>query len=66
MSGKSKKDKMAREVGVFMQQYQRKAQRHTEPNDRRYDRKLEERLKRLPPEELGELLSWERRPPEFE
>lgn len=59
MSGKSKRDKMAREVGLFMQQYKRKAQRHTEPNDRRYDRKLEERLKRLPPEELGELLSGE-------
>lgn len=59
MAGKSKKDKMAREVGIFMQQYQRKAQRHTEPNDRCYDRKLEYRLKRLPPEELSDLLSGE-------
>lgn len=56
MSGKSKKDKIARDIGLFVKQYQRKAQRHTEPNDRGYDRKLEERLKRLPPEELGKLL----------
>lgn len=59
MSGESKKDKMAREVGVFMQKYQRKAQRHAEPNDRNYDRKLEDRLKRLPPEELSDLMSGE-------
>lgn len=57
MAGKSRKDRIAGEIGLFMQQYGRKAQRHTEPNDRPYDRKLEEQLKRLPPEELGKLLS---------
>ncbi|HDS1654574.1 TPA: hypothetical protein QEL76_002516 [Stenotrophomonas maltophilia] len=55
MAGQSRKDRIAQEVGLFMQQYARKAQRHTEPNDWPYDRKLEERLKRLPPEELGRL-----------
>ncbi|MGG2101103.1 hypothetical protein [Stenotrophomonas sp. NRRL B-14846] len=59
MAGKSRKDRIAQEIGLFMQQYARKAQRHTEPNDRPYDRKLEERFKRLPPEELGRLLSGE-------
>ncbi|AEM51637.1 hypothetical protein [Stenotrophomonas maltophilia] len=59
MAGKSRKDRIAQEIGLFMQQYARKAQRHTEPNDRPYDRKLKERLKRLPPEELGRLLSGE-------
>lgn len=59
MAGKSRKDRIAQEIGLFMQQYGRKAQRHTEPNDRPYDRKLEEQLKRLPPEELGRLLSGE-------
>jgi hypothetical protein len=57
MSGKSKKDRLERRIGGFMQQYQRKAQRNTEPNDRHYDRKLEKQIKRLPPEELSELLS---------
>jgi len=35
----------------FVQQYRRKAQPSTEPNDRQ-DRKMEERLKRLPPEDF--------------
>lgn len=48
--------KMAVDIGLFMQQYQRRAQRNTEPNDRKYDRKLEERMKRLPPEELSKLI----------
>ncbi|MGG2103781.1 hypothetical protein [Stenotrophomonas sp. NRRL B-14846] len=38
MAGKSRKDRIAQEIGLFMQQYARKAQRHTEPNDRPYDR----------------------------
>ncbi|WP_191863714.1 MULTISPECIES: hypothetical protein [Stenotrophomonas] len=59
MAGKRRKDRIAQKIGLFMQQYARKAQRHTEPNDRPYDRKLEARLKRLPPEELGRLLSGE-------
>lgn len=59
MAGKSRKDRIAQDIGLFMQQCTRKAQHHTEPNDRPYDRKLEERLKRLPPEELGRLLSGE-------
>lgn len=57
MPGKSKKDKIARQIGSFLQQYQRKAQRGVEPNDRQYDRKIEAQLKRLPPEELSDLLS---------
>ncbi len=48
---------MAAQVGEFMRQYQRKAQRGmTEPNDRQYSRKLERKLKRMKPEELDELL----------
>jgi hypothetical protein len=44
-------------LGTFLQQYQRKAQRGVEPNDRAYDRKLEARLKRMKPEDLGRLMS---------
>ena len=39
-----------------MRQYQRKAQRGVEPNDRQYSRKVEQKLKRMRPEELDELL----------
>lgn len=41
-------------VAVFAKQYARKAQR--EPNDRRYDPKVEKLVKKLPPEELSRLL----------
>ena len=59
MPGKSKKDRMIRRLGGFLQQYRRKSQRGVEPNDRQYDRKIEAQLKRLPPGELSELLSGE-------
>ena len=42
---------------TFLQQYQRKAQRGVEPNDRHYDRNLEAKLKRMKPEDLGRLMS---------
>jgi hypothetical protein len=44
-------------IGTFLQQYRRKAQRGVEPNDRHYDRDLEERLKRMRPEDLSRLMS---------
>jgi hypothetical protein len=44
-------------LGAFLQQYQRKAQRGVEPNDRHYDRDLEAKLKRMKPEDLGRLMS---------
>jgi hypothetical protein len=51
-----RKRKMAAQIGEFIRQYQRKAQRGVEPNDRRYSRKFEQKLKRMRPEELDELL----------
>ena len=51
-----RKQKLAAKVGEFMRQYQRKAQRGVEPNDRQYSRKVEQKLKRMRPEELDELL----------
>jgi hypothetical protein len=53
---KRKASQLAGALNRFVQQYARKAQRH-EPNDRRYDRKLEEKMKRLSPSELSSLLT---------
>lgn len=52
-------NRLAGRLGAFVQQYRRKAQKNTEPNDRRYSREVEEEMKRLPPEVLSELLSGE-------
>lgn len=45
---------MRSELGTFLQQYGRTSRRRNGhgPNDRGYDRRLEGRIKRLPPEEL--------------
>ena len=46
----------AAEVQLFTQQYARKAPKHGEPNDRRYDRGTEKRVRQMKPEELDQLL----------
>lgn len=43
-------------IGSFLQQYQRKAQRGVEPNDRGYDRNFEKKIKAMAPEELSEFM----------
>jgi hypothetical protein len=43
-------------VQLFAQQYGRKAQKGVEPNDRRFDEKVEKSVKRMNPEALDELL----------
>ena len=50
---------LAAQLGRFVQQYGRKAHKGWDPNDRVYDRKLEEKIKRLSPEDLSDLLSGE-------
>lgn len=50
-------NRLSAELAAFAQQYQRKAQRGVEPNDRRYSRKTEEVMKRMRPEELSALLN---------
>ena len=47
---------MRANTGTFLQLYWRKAQRGVEPNDH-YDRGLEEKLKRMNPEDLSRLMS---------
>ena len=57
MLPKRTKSLLAAQLGRFVQQYGRKATKGWDPNDRGYDRKLEEKMKRLSPEDLSELLS---------
>lgn len=57
MLAKRTKSLLAAQLGRFVQQYGRKSTKGWDPNDRGYDRKLEEKIKRLSPEDLSELLS---------
>ena len=51
------KKKIKSEYDAFIKQYGRKRRKNGgDPNDRHYDRKLEEKIKRMKPEELVELL----------
>jgi hypothetical protein len=59
MLPKRTKSHLAAQLGRFVQQYGRKATKGWDPNDRGYDRKLEEKIKRLSPEDLSDLLSGE-------
>lgn len=53
-------DQLSDDLERFVRQYERRAQKGVEPNDRRYDRKIEKQMKRLRPEELSALLYEER------
>ena len=56
---KRDKDLLAQQIGTFVRQYARKAQKGQEPNDRQYDRGVEEIVRKLKPEELDVLLNGE-------
>jgi hypothetical protein len=43
-------------VRTFVQQYERKAHKGHDPNDRRYNRDTEKSVKRMKPDELDRLL----------
>lgn len=47
------------DVGQFIKAYGRKSQPGQEPNDRDYSRRIEQAIKRLPPEQLDQLLHGE-------
>ena len=47
--------RVSRDLTVFVRQYARKAQRNHEPNDRAYDRDVENRVKRMDPLALDRL-----------
>lgn len=54
---RKRQDKLKAQIGVFMRQYRRKAEAGWDPNDRKYDRELEAKLKRMSPEELDALMN---------
>ena len=56
---KKGRQELARRVGRFFQQYGRRSQKNTEPNDRQYDRGVEQIIRRLKPEDLDILLNGE-------
>lgn len=51
-----KRARLAGELPVFVKRYARKAQKGIEPNDRRYDREIEKKVKQIKPEDLDRLL----------
>jgi hypothetical protein len=57
MTSQAKKQELTGEVSVFVREYKRRAHKGHDPNDRGYDRKLEEKIKRMKPDELSSLLS---------
>jgi hypothetical protein len=61
MRGLSKRDKdeLTKQMGAFLQQYQRKAQKGREPNDRHYDHGVEQVIRKLKPEDLDTVLNGE-------
>lgn len=54
-----KKKKTMVEIGEFLRRYGRKKQKNWDPNDRTYDRRMEERIKHMDPEELDRLMRGE-------
>ncbi len=54
---KNKRGRLAAEFQLFIKQYARKAGKNGhDPNDRKYDYKLQEMARRMKPEELDGLL----------
>jgi hypothetical protein len=57
VTGSRKQNRLAGELRCFVQRYGRKAQKQGDPNDRRYDKKVEKAMQRMPPADLSELLT---------
>lgn len=57
LNSREKKERLAGDVQLFLQEYGRKAQKGVEPNDRKYSRKIEKKIqKHIKPEVLDALL----------
>ena len=57
---KSKREKLLEtKLGEFVQKYKRKAHAGHDPNDRSYDREIEQKIKNMSPEEFNNLLYGE-------
>jgi hypothetical protein len=53
------RERLEGEIGAFVRQYARRRHAGHDPNDRRYDRELECRIKRMHPRELDLLMRGE-------
>ena len=51
-----RKNKLQGDIGVFLKQYERKAYPNSDPNDRHYDREIENKVKNMSPNELSEMM----------
>jgi hypothetical protein len=58
-ASKNDKEAIAKRMGEFQRQYKRRAHPGHDPNDRGYDRAIEQYIRRLRPEELDVLLNGE-------
>lgn len=56
MKTRERKERLAAETAVYLRQIGRKAQKGKEPNDRGFDRKLDEKLKRMRPADVDALM----------
>ena len=59
MKASEKKQRLANATAIYLRQIGRKAQKGAEPNDRAYDRKLDDKLKRMRPEDVDMLFRGE-------
>lgn len=60
-----RKKRLEGEIGAFIRQYARKRHPGMDPNDRRYDREIERKIRQMKPEELDALMrDGEDDPPE--
>ena len=50
------KKQLKKDYGLFVKKIGRKREAGYDPNDRHYDRRIEEMLKKMPPEEIAELM----------
>ncbi|MCA3777431.1 MULTISPECIES: hypothetical protein [Burkholderia] len=66
MSITHRTSRLAGELGVFAKRYGRKAQKHLDPNDRRYDHDVERTMRRLSPADLSDLLAGDEAEGEYD
>lgn len=59
MKSREKKQRLADAAAHYLREVGRKARKGVDPNDRGHDRKLEQKLKRMSPEEVDALFRGE-------
>lgn len=59
MKVRERKQRLGAATARYLRQIGRKAQKGVEPNDRQYDRELDEKLKRMRPEDVDALFRGE-------